>query len=77
MSWLNRRLSWRRAAARPVGLLERAPTQDEINSACLYMNHAFGLIDEARRKPRRFAAAEWLHAWRKVDEDSRSRKEKP
>jgi len=59
----------RRPAQRPASLLERTPTQAEINSACLYRNHSFGLMDDDGRKRLAWEAAEWLHAWRKVAED--------
>jgi hypothetical protein len=58
---------------RHVSLLERKPTQAEINSACMYMDHSFGLMDEERRKTLSFEACEWLNAWHKVNEDALTR----
>lgn len=60
----------RRHAVASTGLLEREPTDAEAYSACMYMRHDFGLLPSHERKEMMFDAREWLHSWRKVNEDS-------
>jgi len=69
MNWLKR---WRGHKVRSDALLERSPTEAEIASACLYYDHSFGLMDAEQRRRLAWEAAEWLHSWRKVQEDCRS-----
>lgn len=63
-AWLKRKYG------RKTCLLEREPTQGEINSACLYMDHSFGLMDKKQQERLAWEAAEWLYAWHKVEEDN-------
>jgi len=72
MNWLKR---WRGHKVRSTSLLERTPTDAEVVSACYYAHHGFGLLTPDQRKAMAFEAREWLHAWRKVQEDTRSNKE--
>jgi len=46
------------------------PMQAEIESACLYYDHSYGLMDDDQRKKLEQDAAEWLIAWRKAREDA-------
>ncbi len=41
------------------------PTDQQINSACLSYDHAFGLMSESQQEKMRFSAKEWLRAWQK------------
>lgn len=54
-----------------TSLFERNPTPGEISSACLYMDHSFGLMLPNDRIRFASEAAEWLYAWRKVQEDTK------
>ena len=49
-----------------ISLLERPPTEAEINDACLSYRHDFGLLPELEKEGLRFDAREWLLAWAKV-----------
>lgn len=60
----------RRNAVASTALLERDPTEAETASACMYWRHDFGLMNEVDRAHLMWQAREWLHAWRKVNEDS-------
>ena len=46
------------------------PSAAEIDSACLSMNHSFGLMDVELKNRMRFQAKEWLHAWGKEVQDA-------
>ena len=46
------------------------PSKEEIDSACLSMNHGFGLMDIELKNRMRFEAKEWLHAWGKEIQDA-------
>lgn len=41
------------------------PTAQQINSACLSYDHAFGLMSKDEQERMRFQATEWLRAWQK------------
>lgn len=43
-----------------------APADAEIDSACMWFRHDFGLLDDAEKDFMRFTAKEWLRAWCKV-----------
>ena len=53
------------------------PMQAEIESACLYYDHSYGLMGEDQRKQLERDAAEWSSAWRKVHEDADARQKFP
>ncbi len=42
-----------------------APTLAQLNSACMSYRHDFGLMEDEERERLRWAAKEWLRAWRK------------
>lgn len=42
------------------------PTPAEIDDACMWFRHDFGLLDDADAERLRFEAREWLRAWIKV-----------
>jgi hypothetical protein len=42
------------------------PTEEQIDNACMWFRHDFGLFDEEEKKIARFHAKEWLRAWRKA-----------
>lgn len=42
-----------------------SPTAQQINSACLSYDHAFGLMSKDEQERMRFQATEWLRAWQK------------
>lgn len=44
---------------------QRDPTGQQITSACLSYDHAFGLMTESQQEKMRFSAKEWLRAWQK------------
>ena len=46
------------------------PSAAEIDSACLSMDHSFGLMDVELQNHMRFQAKEWLHAWGKEIQDA-------
>lgn len=48
---------------------EREPTDGELDSACMWYRHDFGLMKGFPRTKLRSEAREWLRAWRKVDGD--------
>jgi len=60
----------RRHAVASTCLLERDPTDAEAYSACMHKRHDFGLLPSHERKEKMFEARQWLHAWRKVNEDN-------
>ena len=51
-------------------LLARKPSREEIDSACMYFRHDYGLMGPIERDNLRFMASEWLYSWRKVQEDT-------
>ena len=53
----------------PADLLKRPPSGKEIDSACMYMRHDYGLMSLMERDKLRYEATEWLKAWAKVEED--------
>lgn len=69
-AWLKR---WYKRKACSSYLLERDPTDKEIASACMYYDHSYGLMDEDERKRIVWMATEWLHSWKKVEEDCHKR----
>jgi hypothetical protein len=46
--------------------LKGKPSYAEINSACMWYNHGFGVMDKDECEKIRFEAEEWLMAWKKV-----------
>jgi len=42
------------------------PTEAQIDDACMWYRHDFGLFNEEEKKIARFHATEWLLAWRKA-----------
>ena len=57
----------------PANLLKRQPSGKEIDSACMYMRHDYGLMSLVDRDRLRYEATEWLKAWSKVEEDGENR----
>jgi hypothetical protein len=53
-------------SVRSEPLLERPPTEAEIDDACLSYRHDFGLLKEIEQEGLRFDARDWLLAWAKV-----------
>ena len=53
-----------------MGRFNLTPSAAEIDSACLSMNHSFGLMDIELKNRMRFEAKEWLHAWGKEIQDA-------
>lgn len=53
-----------------MGRFNLTPSDEEIDSACLSMNHSFGLMDVELQNRMRFEAKEWLHAWGKEIQDT-------
>lgn len=47
------------------------PTEREVDEACMFFNHGFGLMSIKDANALRFQAREWLKAWQKVEELSR------
>ncbi len=42
------------------------PTDAQLNDACLWFRHDFGLLSEHEKKKVRFEAKEWFSAWQKA-----------
>lgn len=42
------------------------PTEAELHDVCLSYSHDYGLLPAEKQAEMRFAASEWLHAWRKT-----------
>ena len=53
-----------------MGRFNLTPSAAEIDSACLSMDHSFGLMDVELQNRMRFEAKEWLHAWGKEIQDA-------
>lgn len=53
-----------------MGRFNLTPSEAEIDSACLSIDHSFGLMDIELQNRMRFEAREWLHAWGKEIQDA-------
>ncbi len=45
--------------------INKKPSLKEINDACLFFRHDYGLLNSEEQKNLRFEAQEWLSAWKK------------
>lgn len=50
----------------------RNPTPKEIEEACLNYRHDYGILEQEEQEKIQFEAQEWLQAWLKVTEDSKT-----
>ena len=46
--------------------LVKEPTQAQIDDACMWYRHDFGLLSESERDSVRFEARQWFRAWGKA-----------
>ena len=65
-------LNWlKKKCTRRLTLLERIPIKSETESACLYIDHSYGLMSKENKNKLESEANAWIYAWRKVEEDNK------